>query len=362
MIAAAASSGPECVLSSARLPALAPSLRRSLDVRSFRRRQDAQARKVQANPFDSCSVTRNHFHHEYFPQSFLSWCDDEGGPRSAPSRPRPRMQSQQAPRRIRLAAERERAEEEARLSAVVPPKKDAKTSTPASPISVAAPRRKSISDPAVAKSLRLSSSSLPPVPPSAATATTEPLPPLVVQCQVRTRIPTPHGHVFLHLYTNNLDGKEHLAFVADQPQMDAHPGEPSPAASVPFLRSRSLDSTWHEGETDMERIVRGAYVGRLSASSITPSLPPSPSLPEVDDDEDEREPPLVRIHSECFTGEVIGSQRCDCGEQLDEAFRLISSLGRGVIVYLRQEGRGIGLMEKLRAYNLQVRKPSSFYL
>src|SRR5450759_2830242 len=56
---------------------------------------------------------------------------------------------------------------------------------------------------------------------------------------------------------------------------------------------------------------------------------------------------LVRIHSECFTGDVLGSQRCDCGEQLRRAMELIALEGRGVIVYLRQEGRGIGLAEKL---------------
>ena len=66
-------------------------------------------------------------------------------------------------------------------------------------------------------------------------------------------------------------------------------------------------------------------------------------------------PPLVRIHSECYTGETAWSARCDCGEQLDEAARLMSlpSSTGGVIVYLRQEGRGIGLASKLKAYNLQ---------
>ncbi|KAJ6180969.1 hypothetical protein N7519_011430 [Penicillium mononematosum] len=161
-----------------------------------------------------------------------------------------------------------------------------------------------------------------------------------VECIVRARIPTTNGaEMFLHLYHNDLDGKEHLA-----------------------IRSA--------GETEMDRMIRGAYVGKLHPGRVSSRYDDdqagSASTPK------QVEPPLVRIHSECYTGETAWSARCDCGEQLDEAARLMSfpvedlasdappevqslsshSTG-GVIVYLRQEGRGIGLGEKLKAYNLQ---------
>lgn len=182
----------------------------------------------------------------------------------------------------------------------------------------------------------------------------------IVQCVARARIPTTQGpEIFLHLYSNSRDNKEHLAIVFGED-----------------IRSKSLFKQ-RPNESQQDRMIRGAYVGKLHPGRTvadrddklnmelkfdpnTGNLLPNDNFiwnGAVNDT-------LVRIHSECYTGENAWSARCDCGEQFDRAGKLIAcdieketgikgGNGHGVIVYLRQEGRGIGLGEKLKAYNLQ---------
>ena len=176
--------------------------------------------------------------------------------------------------------------------------------------------------------------------------------PLKVECQVRCRIPLDGGVVGGHgagadsgvskdsvchllLYTNNHSSLNHLAVVFGS-----------------SISSKTLEAA-PRGDSTLTRLVRGATplatIALLNPPSDIDNNPDLQSKPSPEPSLNAQvNPPLLRLHSACFTGETIGSGRCDCAEQLREAMRRMAAENNGVLVYLLQEGRGIGLFEKLK--------------